>query len=243
MMREPDEGRPLIRLGYTGAPALVQLGFMRAIDEAGFTPRVVATGLGALVGALWACETDLQRAAGVLAHLSWDQADTDLFGWVELLVRGRKIEELSRPLTIVALDLTSGERVAFREGPLADAVRKAAGLPGWLPPLADGRRRWVDAGHLTPSWLQETGILTDESLIGMIPAQAFDDRQAEPAAAAVRLANAWHSEMMSSGNCMLGADVVHPLGPLDFHAIEVPTIQVYRHAGVWLKHVACLKEK
>lgn len=243
MMLEPDEGRPLVRLGYTGAPALVQLGFMKAIDEAGFSPRVVATGLGALVGALWACETDLQRAASVLAHLSWTQADTDFHGWVELLVRGRKIEDLARPLTILALDLTTGERVALREGPVADAVRKAAGLPGWLSPFEEGHRRWVDAGHLTPAVLQEAGIRTTEPSIGMVPAQAFDERHAGTAAAAIRWANAWHSEMTAGGNCMSGANVMRPLGPLDFHAIEVPTIEVYRYAGVWLQRVVGRKEK
>lgn len=241
MMPERDKDRPLICLGYTGAPALVQLGFMQAIDEAGFSPRVVATGLGALVGALWACKTDLQRAASVLSLLPWHQASTDLHGWVNLLVRGRKIEDLARPLTIIALDLASGKRMAIRKGPLADAVRKAVALPGWLPPFEEERRHWVDAGKLTPSVLEEAGIRTDDAALCMLPTQVFGEGQSTTAAAAIRLANTWHSEMTASGNCMPGADFIHPLGPLDFHAIEVPAKQVYRHAGAWLKHVACFE--
>lgn len=58
----------------------------------------------------------------------------------------RRIEELALPLSIVATDLARGERVIFREGALAQAMRASMAVPGLVAPLDLDGRKLVDGG-------------------------------------------------------------------------------------------------
>ena len=58
---------------------------------------------------------------------------------IEYLLPDVKIEDLPIPLSIVAVDLLTGQRVVLEQGPLRDAVRASASIPGIFPPV-----RWGD---------------------------------------------------------------------------------------------------
>jgi NTE family protein len=58
----------------------------------------------------------------------------------------RNIEDLPLPLSIVATDIGSGERVVFRDGPLSMAMRASMSVPGLLAPLDYRGRKLVDGG-------------------------------------------------------------------------------------------------
>ncbi|NTV69894.1 MAG: patatin [Azonexaceae bacterium] len=58
----------------------------------------------------------------------------------------RNIEELPLPLSIVATDIGTGERVAFRDGPLTTAMRASMSVPGLLAPVDHQGRKLVDGG-------------------------------------------------------------------------------------------------
>jgi NTE family protein len=58
----------------------------------------------------------------------------------------RRIEALPLPLSIVATDLGSGERVVFREGDLTQAMRASMAVPGIVAPLELDGRKLVDGG-------------------------------------------------------------------------------------------------
>lgn len=58
----------------------------------------------------------------------------------------RRIDTLKLPLSIVATDLGSGERVVFRDGPLVPAMRASMAVPGLVAPLTLGGRKLVDGG-------------------------------------------------------------------------------------------------
>jgi len=56
------------------------------------------------------------------------------------------IEQLDIPIGIVATDLVSGEKVVFKKGPIAEAVRASIAIPGiFVPEKMDGRL-FVDGG-------------------------------------------------------------------------------------------------
>jgi len=57
-----------------------------------------------------------------------------------------RIEELSRPLHVVALDLRSGEEVVLSRGDLRDALTASASVAGFFPPVALDGRMLLDAG-------------------------------------------------------------------------------------------------
>jgi NTE family protein len=66
--------------------------------------------------------------------------------FVRLFTHNKRIEELKLPIAIVATDLKTGEKVVFRKGPIAEAVRASISIPGiFIPEKIDGRLL-VDGG-------------------------------------------------------------------------------------------------
>jgi len=63
------------------------------------------------------------------------------------LTRGRSLEEADPPVTVVATDLNTGERVALNSGPAAPAVYASAALAGVLPPAELYGRLLADGGY------------------------------------------------------------------------------------------------
>ena len=58
----------------------------------------------------------------------------------------RDIARLPLPVSIVATDIATGQRVVLREGPLAQAMRASMSVPGLMAPLDLGGRKLVDGG-------------------------------------------------------------------------------------------------
>lgn len=58
----------------------------------------------------------------------------------------RSIEDLSLPLSIIATDIATGERVVFRNGPLSMAMRASMSVPGLLSPVDYQGKKLVDGG-------------------------------------------------------------------------------------------------
>ena len=60
------------------------------------------------------------------------------------------IESLPKPFAAVATDLTTGREIWFRQGPLPEAVRASAALPGVFTPVQPGEQWFVDGGLVNP---------------------------------------------------------------------------------------------
>lgn len=58
----------------------------------------------------------------------------------------RSIEDLPLPLSIVATDIGSGDKVVFRDGPLTTAMRASMSVPGLIAPVDLQGRKLVDGG-------------------------------------------------------------------------------------------------
>jgi NTE family protein len=56
------------------------------------------------------------------------------------------IEKMPIPVSIVATDLVTGDKVVFREGSLTHAMRATMSVPGLMAPVKDGERLLVDGG-------------------------------------------------------------------------------------------------
>jgi len=57
-----------------------------------------------------------------------------------------RIEQLQIPFATIAVDLISGEHMAFREGPLTEAIYASSAIPGVFPPIALDGRLLTDGG-------------------------------------------------------------------------------------------------
>ncbi|MDD2743587.1 MAG: patatin-like phospholipase family protein [Rhodocyclaceae bacterium] len=67
----------------------------------------------------------------------------------------RYIENLPLPLSIVATDIGTGERVVFRDGSLTSAMRASMSVPGLLAPVNYQGRKLVDGGLVDNVPIQE----------------------------------------------------------------------------------------
>ena len=156
--------KPLIglALGAGVARGWAHIGVLKALEEAGCKPDIVAgTSIGALVGGAylgghlpalegWARRLNRARLSRMF--------DFKLGG--SSVIAGRRvlqafhpelstlrIEDLPVPFACVATDLATGHEVWLRNGDLVEALRASYALPGIFPPLKiDGR--WLIDGAL-----------------------------------------------------------------------------------------------
>lgn len=64
------------------------------------------------------------------------------------LTQGKLLEEGRVPLAAVAVDLLSGEKVIFREGPATIALQASSAIPGFFPPVPYEGRLLADGAIL-----------------------------------------------------------------------------------------------
>jgi len=143
--------RPVIglALGSGGARGWCHVGVIRALEELGIRPDVVAgTSMGALVGAAYV-------GGGLDALERWGRALTrrgfmalvdvrlasgglvegrEIIRLIEALDLPRDIPDLARPFIAVASDLGNGQEIWLRTGAVADAVRASVAMPGIISP-------------------------------------------------------------------------------------------------------------
>ncbi|HSJ06160.1 MAG TPA: patatin-like phospholipase family protein, partial [Longimicrobiales bacterium] len=167
-----SEGRVILVLGGGGMKGLAHVGAWRAILESGVrVSEIVGTSIGALVGACIAAGLEPERLAALARSLQ--KADVaplnrwavlfngirqpsvfrgDAFqAYIESVLPVRTFAELALPLSVNAVDLSTGAQEWFgggdREGvPLAAAVYASCALPVFYPPALVEGRHYVDGG-------------------------------------------------------------------------------------------------
>lgn len=158
-LRKPRLG---IALGSGSARGWAHIGVLRALEQAGIVPEVVAgTSIGALVGAAYASDR-LDRLEEWVSQIDWWEIirymDVRLGGVEgERLMRafGERVEDvpietLPKPFGTVATDLQTGREVWFQSGSLLEAVRASIALPGLFSPVRFQGRWLVDGGLVDP---------------------------------------------------------------------------------------------
>src|SRR3989440_4466177 len=157
-------------LGGGGMKGLAHIGVLQALLERGLRPaQIVASSVGALVGAAWAAGRSIpelhDRAVSlrrkdvfVVAHADMAfkrMRSPALFGreplehLIHRLVGDRTFEDLERPLVVNTVDINSAMQVfwglpGLDEVRVADAVFASCALPGYLPPHEIHGRYYVD---------------------------------------------------------------------------------------------------
>lgn len=148
-----------LALGSGGARGLAHIGVIKALQEHQISYDLISgSSMGSLVGALVANNNDikmLEKLAVTLKRKHWLDLTVPKLGLVSgdkireltrILTHGKNIEDLAIPLGIVTTDIETGERVVYREGNVADAVRASISIPGIFVPQRIGDRLLVDGG-------------------------------------------------------------------------------------------------
>ena len=166
---EPIKGEPspkplpkvALVLGGGAAKGFAHVGVIRVLEKEKIPiDMIVATSVGALVGAIYASERDSFQ----LEWLAYQVTKEDIFDFSILYsklgpVQGEKLEEflktrlkvkkledLELPLYPVATDLMTGETVTLVKGSVARAVRASSAIPGVFVPVQFAGRTLIDGG-------------------------------------------------------------------------------------------------
>ncbi len=160
-MKKPKIG---LALGSGSARGWAHIGVIRALEEQGIKPDVVAgCSIGALVGAAY-CGGNLDALEEWVRDLDfWDvvklmdvRMSGGLIEGASLMAsfadkfKGIEIEKLSIPFAAVATDLANGREVWLQSGPLDTAVRSSIALPGLFSPVCAEEHWLVDGGLTNP---------------------------------------------------------------------------------------------
>lgn len=157
-------------LGGGGRWGAVEVGMLKALDDAGVVPDLVlGTSIGALNGSVIA---DTPGADGVrrLTNLWESIAGADLFkggfrrmrnmaalrpaihdtAEMRALITGvhgtKLIEDLATPFQCVAASIERAAEHWFTEGPIVDALLASAAIPALFPPVRIGDEHFYDGG-------------------------------------------------------------------------------------------------
>lgn len=155
-MQKPKIG---LALGSGGARGFAHVGVIQILKEEGIPIDLIAgSSMGALVGALYAAGSDIERLYK-LAHAFKRKYYLDFTlpkmgfisgkrvkDFIHMFSYGKRLEELDLPVAVVATDIKTGEKIVFREGPIAPAVRASISIPGIFVPEKINNRLLVDGG-------------------------------------------------------------------------------------------------
>ncbi|MBU6142145.1 patatin-like phospholipase family protein [Patescibacteria group bacterium] len=162
MQQESRSQKPRIGLALSGGSArgIAHIGVLQALSDHHIPIDCIAgTSSGAIVAAAFAFGYPLPKLQEKAKTLSWysiANLPTSGLGLTSNQSLGKIMEEFiggaadikdaKIPLAIVATDIETGEKVVFRNGNAALAVRASACIPGVFIPVEIEGRKLVDGG-------------------------------------------------------------------------------------------------
>lgn len=161
-----DDIKVGIALGGGGARGLAHIGVLKALEEEDVPIGAISgTSVGALIGGLYAAGISTAQMEQMTQEIGWSSlTNYSRFSLLRLMVTGQKLstnnmevylrrhigdtrfDELKIPFSCVATDIQTGEKLVFREGPVALAARASATIPGMFEPVPFRHRFLVDGG-------------------------------------------------------------------------------------------------
>ena len=156
-----------LALGGGGARAFTHTGVLEALGYAGFPVDYVSgTSMGALVGAFYSSGRPLGemwgfgreavdmkvakdfRSIRILPLIIADKLITPkhITAFIDGKLGGMTFGDLKKPFACTAMDIRTGEKIIFADGPLAIAVRASVNIPGIFAPVPYQQRYLVDGG-------------------------------------------------------------------------------------------------
>jgi NTE family protein len=148
-----------LALSGGGARGFAHLGAIKALNEAGIYPDIIAgVSAGSIVGALYAdgyTPDDIIKILSERTFLNYVKFNllkdglmklTGLQATLELKLSAKTFDELKIPLIIVASDLNEGKPVYFKSGSLIDKVLASSSIPILFPPVLIENHSFVDGG-------------------------------------------------------------------------------------------------
>lgn len=168
----PEASRPKYKLGIAlsggGARGFAHIGALKAIEEAGLKPDVIAgVSAGSIAGVLYAAGIPLDEILPLFKDAGFTDFCTlslrdggglfKLPGLKKFMLKNTRVtrlEDLKIPTYIGATNFDKGEPAVFHEGPLGEIVMASCSIPIVFQPVKIGGTYYVDGGVLRnlPAW-------------------------------------------------------------------------------------------
>jgi NTE family protein len=177
-----DAGRPGVGLALGGgfARGFAHLGVLKVLEQQRIRiSHIAGTSVGSIFGAAYASGAPLARILATSRTIRF----RDIARWsvsrlglasnhrladiIERVFDSKQFEDMRIPLAVVATDLTSGDPVVFRQGPLVEAIRASCAYPGLFEPIQIGTRWLADGGLVAPVPTQAARQLGARLVVGV----------------------------------------------------------------------------
>lgn len=148
-----------LALGGGAALGAAHIGVLKAFREKNLKPDCISgTSIGAFVASYIAFGTSVEKLEEIALELDWMDISAFKLSKMGMLSNQRlgkriledlgkvNIEDANIPLAMIATDISSGEKVVLKEGPLYKAVMASTCLPGIFVPVEWEERLLVDGG-------------------------------------------------------------------------------------------------
>jgi len=171
-----------LALGSGGVKGLAHIGALRILEQNNIKIDYIAgSSIGALVGAYYALHENVNE----IEKIALEDKKGKFWAILEPsfsqgLVKGIKIEKMldlwfgdkefkdtKIPLCIVATDILTGEKITFKTGKIATAVRASISIPGLFKPVQFGEKWLVDGGLCDPVPVSEVRNLGAKFVVGI----------------------------------------------------------------------------
>jgi NTE family protein len=157
-----------VALGGGGAKGLSHIAFLKALDELGVRPTVIAgTSIGAVIGGFYAAGVSGAGLEQLLGTIGFKElykivldfsilSNSAIFtgkAVEEFLARqipSQTFEEVEIPLKVVATDFWNRREVIFESGNLITAIRASMALPAVFEPVVLNDQVLIDGGAVNP---------------------------------------------------------------------------------------------
>jgi NTE family protein len=143
------------------ARGIAHIGVLKVLEEQNIPITCVAgSSVGALIGAVYCAGmpvSEMEEIANRVRPRHFARWTVSRYGFLSnrriikflnRILRVNTFEELKTPLAVTATEISTGEPVVFRSGPLGEAVRASCAYPGVFAPVTAQGRCLVD-GALT----------------------------------------------------------------------------------------------
>jgi NTE family protein len=169
-----------LALGGGAARGLAHIGVLKVLQEEGIPIDFIAgTSAGSLVGAAFAAGLSWRDILETARGIDWLDIASPVFprmglmkmdrlqNLLERTLGERTFDSLSIPLSIVTVDIVSGDQIVLCGGSVARAVRASCSIPGIFEPVVEGAQRLVDGGLLNNMPVDVVRHMGAETVIGV----------------------------------------------------------------------------
>lgn len=176
-----DRPKVALVLSGGGARGLAHAGVLKVLDEEKIpVDIVVGVSVGALLGSLYASGIPSEKIEDMALHINWKNlmsfrltyqsiySTKKMEAYIQKHIEDKRFDQLKIPFACMAVDVQTGEKIIFREGLVAPAVRASASIPGVFEPVEYRHRLLIDGGVIDNVPIDIAQIMGADIIIAVV---------------------------------------------------------------------------